>query len=83
MKTLISIAALSLTLSGLALADDRYSGRAGDFSWVEPTAGQPYVERTVSRAWFPQPESDEAQDGDLVGIDRANSRPGRRADPSS
>ena len=65
MKKLISIAALSLSLSGFALADD-----AGDFSWVEPTAGQPYDGQSLSgRADYPAPMPTMSDDDGVVSIE--------------
>ncbi len=59
MNKLISIAVLSLSLSGFALADD-----VGDFSWVKPTAGQPYDGQTLSgRADHPLPTPTVSKDG--------------------
>ncbi len=53
MKKLISIAVLSLSLSGFAAANDR----AGDFSWVVPSAGQAYDGQSLSgRGDHPAPE---------------------------
>ena len=64
MKKLISIAALSLSLSGFALADD-----AGDFSWVTPSVGQPYDGQTLSgRADHPAPVPSMFGDKDTASI---------------
>ncbi|MDX1593021.1 MAG: hypothetical protein R3298_02155 [Gammaproteobacteria bacterium] len=70
MKKLITIAALTLAFSGFALADDR-----GDFSWVEPSAGQAYDGQSLTRAGYPQPEPTISSEA-LVSIERANDRAG-------
>ncbi len=65
MKKLISIAALSLSLTGFALADD-----AGDFSWVVPSAGQPYDGQSLSgRGDYPAPAPTVSDDKGLADID--------------
>ncbi len=65
MKKLISIAALSLSLSGFALADD-----VGDFSWVVPSAGQPYDGQTLSgRADHPAPTPTMSGDDGTASIE--------------
>lgn len=50
MKKLLAIAILSLSASGLALADE-----IGDFSFVKPTMGQPFDGQTLGRADAPVP----------------------------
>ncbi|NCF09804.1 MAG: hypothetical protein GWP66_03890 [Gammaproteobacteria bacterium] len=66
MKKLISIAVLSLSLSGFALAEDR----AGDFSWVVPSVGQPYDGQTLSgRADHPAPTPTMSSDQDTASIE--------------
>jgi hypothetical protein len=65
MKKLLAIAILGLSLSGLAAANDR----AGDFSWVQPSAAQPYDGQTLSgRADYPQPVPTTSNDEGVVSI---------------
>ena len=67
MKKLLTIAVLSLSFSGFALADD-----AGDFSDVVPTAGQPYDGQSLGRAGHPEPTPTTSQSGvSILSNDRA------------
>jgi len=68
MNKLLTIAVLSLSFSGFALADD-----AGDFSDVVPTMGQPYDGQILGRAGHPEPIPTSSKDGlSLVADDRGS-----------
>jgi len=71
MKMLIAITVLGLSVSGLAMANDR----AGDFSWVEPTTAQPYDGQELGRHEAPEPTATQSGEG-LVDVreDGFNSR---------
>lgn len=65
MKKLLTIAVLGLSVSGFAAANDR----AGDFSWVKPSAAQPYDGQTLSgRADYPQPVPTISNEEGVVNI---------------
>ena len=70
MKKLLTIAFLSLSFSGFALADD-----AGDFSDVVPTMGQSYDGQSLGRADHPEPTPTSSKDGLSLVDDNRGSIP--------
>jgi hypothetical protein len=66
MKKLLAIAILSLSASGLALADE-----IGDFSYVKATQGQPFDGQTLGRAAAPVPVPTVSLEGHAAEVDWA------------